>query len=277
MGCVYTHTHTATPTSKHSWGAQPPPHPPPLRDCFWLESQNYGRLIFSNFGEPQNPPYSYCPGLEQWYEVENEVRIVRMPQGLTKQSQWYDQRCAYSWPSKDIFSKPLRMPRLIEHWGIQRPYSDIRPLHITEVFRPDRVQENASTLTCFCLICSKVEQALTGTSVNDEREWARLSQFRITVTKRGKCGPAGCPLVRTFSGLPLTCVTFAAPSGAISHHKMGLTSPEAAHCLQRKASEICLCDSLRDLSIKLHFSALLHEPWRCLLHLFVCSHIEQLT
>lgn len=168
MGCV--HTQLLPPLN--TAGEHKPTHPPYPRHCFWLETTGLWSFQLLD-GEPQNPPYSYCPGLERWYEVENEVRILRMPQGLTKQ--WYDQRSAYSWPSKDIFSKPLWMPRLIEHWGIQRRYSDIRPLkRFYWCHLPRSTSEKRLHVNMFCLICTKAEQALTGTSINKDDNGARL-------------------------------------------------------------------------------------------------------
>lgn len=121
----------------------------------------------------------------------------------------------------------------------------------------------------FCLICTRVEQAWTGTSIKDDKQGPGQA-IAIPITILVKCG---CLLVLTVSGLPLTCFTSAAPSRAITHHNMGITSPKAVHCLHKKASEICICDSLRDPSIKPNFSAPLPEPSRCLLHMCVYSDI----
>lgn len=61
---------------------------------------------------------------EEWYELENAIYILRMPWGVNKTVG------CLSVALKDIFSKPLQMPRLTEQGDIWGQY-----IHAAKKFR----------------------------------------------------------------------------------------------------------------------------------------------
>lgn len=120
------HARTQLLPPRHTAGE----HNTPSRYCFWLESPNYWPLIISTSTESlKTPPTATVPVWSGGMKWKMKFALWECRKGLTKQSWWGAIKdLPIVDPQRTSFQSPFWMPRVIEHWGIQRHYGDIRQL-----------------------------------------------------------------------------------------------------------------------------------------------------